>query len=137
MTVKEAGMASRVVANESKTEWVPEKVIDADLLGIGPLMARYGKNYRLIKELEAEQAAIKEQVKLIGPSVEIIVAGKPTWRVRSDGAFQPKLFAKDYPATVAEFTRMEMRPVLDLDALKAAQPMLYERYRAQRIELIK
>jgi hypothetical protein len=130
-------MASRVRVNESTSAWIPEKTVDADAKGIAPLMARFDQNYQTIKALSKENDDIKEQLKLLGKNVLIKVAGQDAWRVRKDGAFQPALFAQDYPATAAEFTRMVMKPVLDLDALRAAQPMLYEEYRTQRLEKIK
>lgn len=127
----------RVRINESTSDWTPEKTIDADTLGIAALMAEFDENYSVIKEKSERNEEIKEQLKLFGGNVLIKVGGQDAWRVRKDGAFMPKQFAKDYPATVAEFTRMVMKPVLDLDALRAAQPMLYEQYRAQRLEKIK
>lgn len=130
-------MASRVRINESTSDWEPtDPAIDADALGIAELMREYEGNYNQMKILDARNAEIRENLKRFGRNFEIKVGGVAAWRVRQDGAFMPKQFGKAYPDKVAEHTRRVMMPKLDLEALRAAEPALYDKFRAQRLEKI-
>jgi hypothetical protein len=128
----------RVRINESTSDWKPtDPEIDADALGIAMLMKEFEENYDVIKVKSKRNEEIKENLKRFGKNFEIKVNGQPEWRVRDDGAFMPKQFAAAYPATYAEFLRPQLKEVFDLDAFKAAQPMLYREFRTQRLEKIK
>lgn len=128
----------RVRVNESTSDWVPtDPEIDADALGIDALMREYEENYEILKVKAKRNEEIKENLKRFGRNFVIKVGGQEAWRVRKDGAFMPKQFAKEYPATVAEYTVKELRDVFDLEKFKSEQPFLYNEFRAQRLEKIK
>lgn len=124
-------------AGESTSDWKPEEsAVDADKVGLSALLKEFDDNYYLIKELTDRQEEIKDLFKRHGRNFEIIVGGQAAWRVRSDGALKPKELASEYPALVAEYTKMALKPVFDLDRFKAEQPAIYRMFRAQRMEKI-
>ncbi len=122
---------------ESTSDWKPtDKEIDADKVGIAPLLAKFEANYYAIKAMTAENDEIKAHMKRHGRNFEIKVGGASEWRVRSDGGFMPKEFKSAHPDKVAEYSVKVMKEVFDLEAFKAAEPALYEKFRAQRLEKI-
>ena len=124
-------------AGESTSDWKPEEsAVDADKVGLSALLKEFDANYYLIKELTERQEEIKTLFKRHGRNFEIIVGGQKAWRVRSDGALEQRKLANAHPDLVAEYTKMALKPVFDLERFKSEQPQTYKMFRAQRMEKI-
>jgi hypothetical protein len=128
---------TRVRVNESASDWVPKQAaVDLGAMGLTDLMDEFETKMLEAKKLVARCEEIKEQMKRFGSDFEILVNGEKKWRVRSDGAFMPKQFAKQYPDYYQDYTVKVLKDAFDIEAFKAAMPTLYESFRAQRLEKI-
>ncbi len=67
----------------------------------------------------------------LGHAEAITVGGRPLFTARANGTFASSRFAEAHPDVAAQFTTTQ--PVLDVQALKAGRPDLYEAYRARVI----
>jgi hypothetical protein len=123
---------------ESKPDWqAKQKPVNANELGIDTLMREYKGLYHDVKLKTKRLEEIKEHLKRFGTDFEIEVDGEKSWRVRSDGAFKPKVFQDAYPDKYADYLTVKRVEVFDLERFKSEQAALYEQFRTQRIEEIK
>lgn len=89
---------------------------------------------RLDREIETLKADFKRKM---GDNTAATIDNQPVFTFRKTAKFAAKDFTVDNPVLAKEFTRPVLRDELDVAALAAAHPNLYEKYRVRQFNTMK
>ncbi|WP_434600467.1 YqaJ viral recombinase family protein [Streptomyces sp. A5-4] len=109
-----------------------ETIAEIDVAKAKALRARHADVKAREKAIKDELRLVENEMKLLTADSEIAKAGgQSAWTWKGNGTFASKQFADAHPDLVEQYTHMV--PALDVDRLKAEQPVTYAAFRARRL----
>lgn len=118
----------------TEAKWVPARTVSGD--EAEEQMKRFLANLRLARVIKKENEKIKKLLVPFGADTQFTLGGKPVLRYSQDGQFLMSLFLEEQGDIAEQFMITKTERVLDREALQAAHPSLYSRYRASKFLLI-
>jgi predicted phage-related endonuclease len=82
------------------------------------------------KKLEADLRRAAGTAHVVTFGEDVVITNRPTDRFRGED------FGKEQPILAKEFTRPVLVDQLDLEALKAAHPAIYEQYQSRTFKIL-
>ncbi|MEU8870512.1 lambda-exonuclease family protein [Streptomyces javensis] len=110
----------------------PDDVVDVDLGKAKGLRAYRADLKAQMGKLDRELTTVENEMRLLTGDAELAKCGaKTAWTWKQNGTFAAKKFREEQPEAAVKYVRTVTE--LDVDRLKAEDPVLYRKYRARRL----